>query len=157
MTVALFGASRVGRMFSDLRAAAALGLVIGGIALAPPPAWSQAGENEPKVRSHTVMEHEMDRLRADLIVRREEMNRIRGLDGRERQSALKEHLERSRSDMKRALAMEEQMQQDLARGRMVSDLDLRRRLRLLGELVRMLIDMNAMLIEEVQQSDSRKP
>ena len=135
----------------------ALALVIGGVSLALPPVWSQADEDNPKSRSHTVMQHQMDRLRADLIARRDEMNRIRGIDGRERQAALEAHLDQMRRDMEQALAMEERMQLDLDRGRMVSDRDLRHRVQLLGELVRMLIDMNAVVLEEVQRSDSRKP
>lgn len=49
------------------------------------------------------------------------------------------------------------MQQDLARGRMVSDSDLRHRIRLLGEQVRMLIEMNALALEEAERPDCSNP
>lgn len=53
--------------------------------------------------------------------------------------------------------MEEQMQQDLARGRMVSDSELRHRVRLLGEQVRMLIEMNALALDETERPDCSNP
>lgn len=99
----------------------------------------------------------MNRLRADIAALREAMNRVRGLCRRERKAALKVHLERVRDDMDRVLAMEERMQEDLARGRMVSDSDLRHRIRLLGEQVRKLIEMNTLALEEVERPDCRKP
>lgn len=54
--------------------------------------------------------------------------------------------------MQRALAMEERMWQDLDRGRIGSDRDLRRLLRLVHEQVRMLVDMNGLLLEEVERN-----
>lgn len=99
----------------------------------------------------------MDRFRADLVTLREAMNRFRVLCRRERQAALKPHLERVRDNMDRALAMEEQMQQDLNGGRMVSDSDLRHRIRLLGEQVRMLSEMNALALDEVERPDCSNP
>lgn len=136
--------------------AVGLALVAAGIALAPP-AWPQAVEHKPRFQSHTAMEHEMNRFRADLVALREAMNRFRELCRRERQAALKPHLERVRDNMDRALAMEEQMQQDLNRGRMVSDSDLRHRIRLLGEQVRMLIEMNALALDEAERPDCSNP
>lgn len=94
----------------------------------------------------------MDRLRADLIALREEMNRLRALHGGERRAALRTHLGRVRQEMQRALAMEERMWQDLDRGRIGSDRDLRRLLRLVHEQVRMLVDMNDLLLEEVERN-----
>ena len=64
---------------------------------------------------------------------------------------------RVRGDMDRLLAMEEWMQEDLDRGSMVSDHDLRHRIRLLGEQVRKLIEMNTLALEEVERPDCRKP
>ncbi len=126
------------------------------VALAPP-IWPQAVEHKPRLQSYTAMEHEMNRFRADLVALREAMNRFRELCRRERQATLKPHLERVRDSMDRALAMEEQMQQYLARGRMVSDSDLRHRTRLLGEQVRMLIEMNALALEEAERPDCSNP
>ncbi len=94
----------------------------------------------------------MDRLRADLVALREEMNRLRALHGGERRVALRTHLGRVREEMQRALAMEERMWQDLDRGRIGSDRDLRRLLRLVHEQVRMLVDMNDLLLEEVERN-----
>jgi len=68
------------------------------------------------------------------------MNRFRELCRRERQAALKPYLERVRDNRDRALAMEEQMQQDIGHDRMVSDSDLRHRIRLPEEQVRMLFE-----------------
>ena len=136
--------------------AAGLALVVASIPLAPP-AWPQAVDHKPRLQSHSAMEHEMDRFRADLAALREAMNRFRELCRRERQAAIKPHLERVRENMDRALAMEEQMQQDLKRGRMVSDSDLRHRIRLLGEQVRMLIEMNALALEEAERPDCSNP
>lgn len=99
----------------------------------------------------------MNRLRADIAALREAMNRVCGLCRRERQVALKAHLERVRGDMDRLLAMEERMQEDLDRGSMVSDSDLRHRIRLLGEQVRMLIEMNALALEEAERPDCFNP
>ena len=99
----------------------------------------------------------MNRFRADIAALREAMNRVRVLCRRERQVALKAHLERVRGDMDRMLAMEDRMQEDLARGRMVSDHELRRRIRLLGEQVRMLVEMNALALGEAERPDCRKP
>jgi len=126
-------------------------LALAGIALASP-AWPQALDSEPRLPSHTVMEPEMDRLRADLVALREEMNRLRALHGGERRAALRTHLGRVREEMQRALAMEERMWQDLDRGRIGSDRDLRRLLRLVHEQVRMLVDMNDLLLEEVERN-----
>lgn len=131
-------------------------LTVAGIFLTPP-AWPQAVEHKPRLQSHGAMEHEMDGFRADLAALREAMNRFRELCRRERQAALKPHLERVRDNMDRALAMEEQMQQDLNRGRMVSDSDLRHRIRLLGEQVRMLIEMNALALDEAERPDCSNP
>ncbi len=93
----------------------------------------------------------MDRLRADLVALREEMDRLRALSGAERRTALKAHLARVRQEMERALAMNERMQQDFDRGRIGSDRELRRLLSLVHEQVRMLIDMNDLLLEEVER------
>lgn len=131
-------------------------LTVAGTPLAPP-AWAQAVEHKPRLQSHSAMEHEMSRFRADLDALREAMIRFRELCRRERQAALKPHLERVRDNMDRALAMEEQMRQDLDRGRMVSDSDLRHRIRLLGEQVRMLIEMNALALEEAERPDCSNP
>jgi hypothetical protein len=149
---------RRGRIRRMLGGGAAVGFVltVAGISLTLP-AWPQAVEHKPRFQSHSAMEHEMDRFRADLVALREAMNRFRELCRRERQAALKPHLERVRDNMDRALAMEEQMQQDLNRGRMVSDSDLRHRIRLLGEQVRMLIEMNALALEEAERPDCSNP
>jgi len=133
-----------------------LALALAGIPLASP-AWPQVIDHKPRLQSHSAMEHEMDRFRADLVALREAMNRFRELCRRERQAALKPHLKRVRDNMDRALAMEEQMQQDLNRGRMVSDSDLRHRIRLLGEQVRMLIEMNALALDEAERPDCSNP
>lgn len=122
------------RPFAGGVAAVGLALTVAGISFTPP-AWPQAVEHKPRLQSHSAMEHEMDRFRADLAALREAMIRFRELCRRERQAALKPHLKRVRDNMDRALAMEEQMQQDLNRGRMVSDSELRHRIRLLGEQV----------------------
>ncbi len=100
----------------------------------------------------------MNRLRADIAALREAMNRVRGLCRGERQTALKaHHLARVRGDMDRLLTMEERMQNALTRGRMVSDHELRRGIRLLGELVRMLIEMNALALDETERPDCGTP
>ncbi len=138
------------------RAAVGLALTVAGISLASP-AWPQAVEHKARFQSHSAMEHEMDRFRADLADLHEAMIRFRELCRRERQAALRPHLERVRDNMGRALAMEEQMQQDLNRGRMVSDSDLRHRIRLLGEQVRMLVEMNALALDEAERPDCSNP
>lgn len=136
--------------------AVGLALAVAGMSPAPP-AWAQAVEHKPRLQSHSAMEHEMDRFRTDLDALREAMNRFRELCRRERQAALKPHLDRVRDNMDRALAMEEQMQQDLNGGRMVSDSELRHRIRLLGEQVRMLSEMNALALEETERPDCSNP
>lgn len=144
------------RPLAGLWTAVGLALAVASIPLAPP-AWAQTVDHKPRLQSHSAMEHEMDRFRADLVTLREAMNRFRVLCRRERQAALKPHLERVRDNMDRALAMEEQMQQDLNGGRMVSDSDLRHRIRLLGEQVRMLSEMNALALDEVERPDCSNP
>ncbi len=134
--------------------AAGLALAVAGISHNPP-AWPQAVDHKPRLQSHSAMEHEMDRFRADIVALREAMYRFRELCRRERQASLKPYLERVRDNMDRALAMEEQMQQDLNRGRMVSDSDLQHRIRLLGEQVRMLIEMNALALDEVERPECK--
>lgn len=144
------------RTHANRASSASLTLVVVGIALALP-AWSQPVDGEPRLPSHTVMEHEMDRLRADLVALREEMHRLGALGAGERQAALKAHLRRVRQEMERAFAMEERMQQDFDRGRIGSDRDLRRLLPLVREQLRMLIDMSDLLLEEVERTDCRGP
>lgn len=137
--------------------AAVSGLVLAvGISLAPP-ATPQTVEHKPRMPSHTAMEHEMNRLRTDIAALREAMKRVRTLCRAERQAALKPHLQRVRGDMDRMLAMEERMQADVARGRMVSDHELRSRIQILGGSVRMLIEMNALALDEAERPDCRKP
>lgn len=130
-------------------------LTAAGISLTPL-AWPQAVEHKPRLQSRNAMEREMDHFRADLVALRE-ANRFRELCRRERQAAHKPNLERVRDTMDRAPAMEEQMQQDLNRGRMVSDSDLRHRIRLLGEQVRILVEMNALALEEAERPDCSNP
>ncbi len=93
---------RGGRIRRMLGVGAAVGFMLtaAGISLTPP-AWPQAVEHKPRFQSHSAMEHEMDRFRADLVVLREAMNRFRELCRRERQAALKPHLERVRDNMER--------------------------------------------------------
>ncbi|WP_461568758.1 hypothetical protein [Thiobacillus sp.] len=144
------------RPLAGLRTAVGIALAVAGISLNLP-AWPQAVDHKPRLQSHSAMEHEMDRFRADLAALHEAMNRFRELCRRERQAALKPHLERVRDNMERALAMEEQMQQDLNGGQMVSDSDLRHRIRLLGEQVRMLVEMNALALDEAERPDCSNP
>lgn len=67
--------------FASGVAAVGLAFTVAGILLIPP-AWPQAVEHKPRFQSHTAMEHEMNRFRADLVALREAMNRSRALSSR---------------------------------------------------------------------------